>query len=154
MALFLVQHGKSFPKDIDPDQGLSEEGIEVVKQIATVAKGYNVHVSSIEHSVKKRARQTAEIMGSVLSPQDGVHEKNGLKPLDDVKAVASRIKSENNNMLVGHQPFMGNLTSYLVTGTIDIPVFIFQNGGILCLDTDPNNRESWAIKWSLMPNIG
>ena len=26
MALYLVQHGKSLPKDIDPDQGISETG--------------------------------------------------------------------------------------------------------------------------------
>jgi phosphohistidine phosphatase len=26
MALYLVQHGKSLPKDQDPDQGLSEDG--------------------------------------------------------------------------------------------------------------------------------
>jgi len=27
MALYLVQHGKSLPKDKDPQKGLSEEGI-------------------------------------------------------------------------------------------------------------------------------
>ncbi len=26
MALYLVQHGRSLPRDIDPDQGLSQDG--------------------------------------------------------------------------------------------------------------------------------
>ena len=47
MALFLVQHGKSLPKDVDPDQGLSQEGISEVDRIAGVAKGYGVGVSRI-----------------------------------------------------------------------------------------------------------
>jgi phosphohistidine phosphatase len=56
-------------------------------------------------------------------------------------------------MLVGHLPFMERLTSYLITGSIDIPVFKFQNGGIVCMDKDPDSR-SWLIRWALMPKIG
>ena len=152
MALFLVQHGKSMPKDKDPDQGLSEEGISDVKRIASAAKKYGVHVSRIKHSEKTRARQTAEIFASALKPDGGVQESRGIKPLDDVIAFADTIDSENNFMIVGHLPFMEKLTSYLITGLVDKPVFKFQNSGILCLDKDPETR-SWVIKWSLMPNI-
>ncbi|MCK4425116.1 MAG: phosphohistidine phosphatase SixA [Deltaproteobacteria bacterium] len=153
MALFLVQHGKSLSKDKDPEQGLSEEGISEVEQIAKVAKGYGVHVSRVIHSGKKRARQTADIFASSLGPEDGVQESSGLSPLDDVSAFAGKINSEDNVMLVGHLPFMERLTSYLITGSIDKPVFKFQNGGIVCMDTDPDSR-SWLIRWALMPRIG
>ena len=152
MALYLVQHGKSLPKEIDPDQGLSDEGRSEVKRIADVSKGYGITMSIIEHSEKKRALQTAEIFASILKPIKGYQERTGLKPLDDVTAIAKTIESGSNTMLVGHQPFMGKLTSYLVTGSVDIPVFKFQNGGILCLNKDPDTG-SWMILWSLMPNI-
>lgn len=55
-------------------------------------------------------------------------------------------------MLVGHLPFMERLTAYLITGSIERPVFRFQNGGIVCLDETPD-KQSWVIKWSLMPHI-
>ncbi len=152
MALFLVQHGKSLPKDVDPDQGLSKEGVLEVERIADVAKGYNVQVLQIKHSGKTRARQTAEIFGSALSPTDGIRSSDGLNPLDDVTAVADSIDRKDDLMLVGHLPFMERLTSYLVTGSIDRPVFKFQNGGIVCLDENPDTR-SWVIKWTLMPTI-
>ncbi len=42
MALYLVQHGKCLPKDVDLDQGLSQEGISEVERIADVARGYAV----------------------------------------------------------------------------------------------------------------
>lgn len=153
MALFLVQHGRSLSKDIDPEQGLSEEGMAEARRIAEVAGGYGVTVSRIIHSGKKRARQTAEILDSFLKPQGGVHEAQGLKPLDDVAVWAGKIDSGDNLMLVGHLPFMSKLTSFLIAGSTDNPVFRFQNGGILCLDIDPDSR-AWIICWSLMPKIG
>ena len=153
MALYLVQHGKSLPKDIDPDQGLSEEGVAETKRIADVAANYGVNVSHIKHSVKTRAHKTAEIFASALNPPRGIAEVDGLKPLDDVITFAASIDPAENTMLVGHLPFMERMTSYLVTGSTDKPVFKFQNSGIVCLNKDPDSG-SWVIVWTLMPNIG
>lgn len=153
MALFLVQHGKSLSKDVDPDQGLSQQGIDETKRIAAVAKNYSINVTQINYSTKTRARQTAEIFASALQPPDGIHEKNGLKPLDDVIAIADNLESKDNIMLIGHLPFMESLTAYLITGSMEKVVFKFQNSGIVCLDKDPYTR-SWVIKWTIMPNIG
>ena len=153
MALFLVQHGKSLPKNLDPDQGLSDQGIAEVNRIAAVAKEYKVQVNCICHSGKTRARQTAEIFASALEPKQGVLEKTGLKPLDDVTVFAKSINSEENVMLVGHLPFMERLLAHLITDNAEKPVFKFQNGGIVCMDIDPES-QSWIIKWTLMPAIG
>jgi len=152
MAIYLVQHGKSLPKDQDPEQGLSPKGLDDVRRIAGVARGYGVPVASIVHSGKKRALQTAEIFAEALNPPQGVKHMDGLKPLDDVTAVASGLKPESGLMLVGHLPFMERLTSFLITGDTDRPVFAFQNGGIVCLDEDPDGK-GWVIKWTLMPQI-
>ena len=153
MSIFLVQHGKSLSKGQDPEQGLSPQGAEDVKRIAAVAQGYGVRVGSILHSGKKRARQTAEIFGAALSPAGGVKQMDGLRPLDDVTAVARNLKSDSGLMMVGHLPFMERLTSFLITGDTERPVFKFQNGGIVCLDEGPGGK-GWIIKWSLMPHIG
>ena len=153
MALFLVQHGKSLSKDVDPDQGLSEEGIAETQRIAEVAKGYSVDVKSIKHSVKTRARATAEIFATALNPAEGTQEITGIKPMDEVQAIANSIQPQSNTMLVGHLPFLERMTSFLITGSIENPVFKFQNSGIVCLDQDPETK-SWFIRWTLMPNIG
>ena len=152
MALYLVQHGQSLPKDVDPDQGLSEEGVAETERIAGVAKGYQVNVGQIMHSVKTRARKTADIFASALKPTGGVKEVEGLKPMDDVAAFAASLNPDTHTMLVGHLPFMERMASYLVTGSPDRPVFKFQNSGIVCLDKDPAS-ESWVIVWTLMPRI-
>jgi len=152
MALFLVQHGKSLPKEKDPDRGLSRQGIEETRAMAGVAQKQNVQVLRIIHSGKKRALQTAEIFMKTLEPEDGIAKSPGLAPLDDVTVFAAKISAEENIMVVGHLPFMERMASYLVTGSIDTPLFRFQNSGIVCLDKDPDS-ESWVIKWTLMPNI-
>jgi phosphohistidine phosphatase len=153
MALYLVQHGKSLPKDIDPDQGLSEEGIAETEHIAEVAADYNLKVSRIKHSGKTRARRTAEIFALALTPKAGVQEVSGLKPLDDVAAFAAGIDPKENLMLVGHLPFMERMTAYLLTGFIEKPIFKFQNSGIVCLDIH-SETGSWVMVWTLMPKIG
>jgi phosphohistidine phosphatase len=153
MALYLVQHGQSLPKDVDPDQGLSNDGIAETKRIADVASSYRIQVARIKQSGKKRARQTAEIFADALQPAAGVEETVGLKPMDDVSAFAASLDTAANDMLVGHLPFMERMAAFLVTGSADKPIFKFQNSGIVCLDKDPNSG-SWLIVWTLMPNIG
>ena len=151
MSLFLVQHGKNLLKDVDREKGLSDEGKDEVKRIASLAGEYAIPVSAIKHSGKKRARETAEIFAEVLNPGGGVQEMKGLAPLDDVTKL--NVKGEENVMLVGHLPFMEKLTSYLVTGSSDRPqVLKFQNGGIVCLDRD-EQANSWFVKWTLFPRI-
>jgi phosphohistidine phosphatase len=153
MALYLIQHGKSLPKDQDPDQGLSEDGTTETERIASQAQDYGVSVSQIRHSVKTRARQTAQILARALKPQNDIQEISGIKPMDDVAACAAKIDPDENVMLVGHLPFMERITSYLITGSIDQPLIKFQNSGIVCLAKDPET-QAWIIKWTLMPKIG
>ena len=153
MALYLIQHGKSLSKDQDPDQGLSAQGIAETERMAKLAKDAGVAVSQIRHSVKTRARQTAEIFAGALNPKQGIREVSGIKPLDDVAAYAANIDPAEDIMLVGHLPFMERMTAFLITGSIDKPVFKFQNSGIVCLDKDPE-AQAWIIQWALMPKIG
>jgi phosphohistidine phosphatase len=152
MALYLVQHGKSLSKNVDIHEGLSEEGIAEVKRIAGVAAQYGINVSKILHSGKTRARQTAQIFASSLNVRNEIEETKGMKPLDDVVRFAEKINASDHIMLVGHLPFLEKLTSYLVVGSDEKSVFKFQNGGIVCLDKEPDS-QSWIIKWALMPNI-
>ncbi|MCK5311705.1 MAG: phosphohistidine phosphatase SixA [Desulfobacteraceae bacterium] len=150
MALFLVQHGLSLPKDKDPDKGLSKKGLEDTKKIAEVAKAYKIPVSMILHSGKNRAEKTALIFNETLDLKEPCKKMQGIKPLDDVKAIGDKIDPNANIMLVGHLPFMEKLVSYLITENEDLKIYKFQNSGIVCLDNEDNR---WFIKWTLNPDI-
>ena len=149
MQIYLVQHGKSRPKEQDPEQSLSPEGEKEVRRIAETAGNYRIPVQGIMHSGKKRAEQTASIMSEILNPAITIETASGLGPLDDVLAWKDKIQELERVMLVGHLPFMQRLASLLVAGDQDNRIIKFQNGGIVCLEEE----QGWHIKWTLMPNI-
>jgi phosphohistidine phosphatase len=152
MALYLVQHGKSLPKDVDPEQGLSDEGLADTERMARMAVELGLAPGSILHSGKTRARRTAEILAYALQPAEGFREAPGLNPLDDVVPWAA-VNPEAGLMLVGHLPFMERLAALLVSGSAEKPVVRFQNSGIVCVDRDPST-EHWVIRWALVPRLG
>jgi len=152
MALFLVQHGESLPKEEDPNQGLSRQGIKDTEAVAQIAAEQNILVSRIIHSGKKRALQTAEIFMKALEPEDGIMKVHGLAPLDDVSAFAATIDIEENVMVVGHLPFMERLVSSLVAGSPEKVVVKFQNSGIVCLDSEGEDK-SFFVRWAIFPRL-
>jgi len=152
MALYLIQHGKNLPKDQDPDQPLSPEGREETLRIARTAAKLGLQPGLVQHSPKTRARETAEIFAEHLRPARGIAEREGIKALDDVVPIAEEIDPENELMLVGHQPFMGRLATYLTAGGQEPAIVAFQNGGIVCLDRDPET-QGWYIRWTLLPSV-
>jgi phosphohistidine phosphatase len=151
MAVYLVQHGKSLPKEKDPAKGLSDTGRQETLKIAEVAKMYQVTASKIVHSGKTRADQTAQIFREILEVDAPLEKLDGIGPIDDVTDLGNRIDPESSMMVVGHLPYMERLVSFLTAGNPDLHVIRFQNSGIVCLDLDENG---WYIKWTLNPNIG
>jgi phosphohistidine phosphatase len=152
MALYLVQHGKSLPKEADPEQGLSADGVAETERMAGTIRAESVRVSAILHSGKARASRTAEVLAAVLNPPDGCKQAQGLNPLDDVLPWTS-LNKEADLMLVGHLPFMDRLAALLVAGSQENPVVKFQNSGIVCLDREPAS-VLWIIRWAIMPRLG
>ena len=153
MALFLVQHGLSASKEIDPERGLTDIGREETNRIALVAKEYKIPVQKIVHSGKKRAEQTAGIYHEALALETRMQMISGINPMDDVQNFAASIVPQKNWMVVGHMPFMERLVSFLTTGNANIRVYQFQNSGIVCLDVVGDKGVDWFIKWTLNPNI-
>lgn len=156
MSIFLVQHGKSATKEIDPQKGLTEQGKQETERIAQVAGNYRISVDKLVHSGKKRAEQTAAIFAAALAEDLSLETVSGIGPMDDVKIFAQTIDPEDNLMVVGHLPFLQRLVSYLTTGSDEIFVYKFQNSGIVCLDRDveeANGGVGWFIKWTLNPDI-
>lgn len=153
MALYLVQHGLAYSTEVDPGRSLTPEGMDKVRLIAGVAAHYGIRVARIEHSGKRRAEQTALAIAEVLAAEIPVAARQDIGPNDTVASVAAGLDSVADLMLVGHLPFLERLVSLLTTGEEDFRLFRFQNGGIVCLDRQPDESR-WHIKWTLMPTIG
>jgi phosphohistidine phosphatase len=152
MVLYLVQHGKSLPREVGPDQGLTEQGRIEVQQVAVKAREMGVSVARIIHSGKKRALQTAETLSAILTPGRKPDAHEGLNPTDDVAAFALTLSGSEDLMVVGHLPFMERLAAQLTAGSPDKPMIRFRNSGIVCLRFE-KERLSWVILWALVPEM-
>jgi phosphohistidine phosphatase len=152
MKIYLMQHGKPLSKEGDPDRPLSDQGKKDVEKIAGFLQKYGLGVENIFHSGKTRARQTAEIMGSRLTPRVKPKKKDGLSPLDDVKEMANLIEmSERDLLIAGHLPHLAKLASSLILGDESIPVVGFRQGGVVCLERGEGG--GWAIAWMVLPEL-
>ena len=149
MALYLVRHGESVPKEINPACPLSDRGMVEVEHMAARAAEKDCNLTKIFHSGKKRALQTAMIIKEHLNPTYGIAEALGLNPNDDMFHVLSIIEKEANPMIVSHLPFLEKLASFLVMGDQEKSVVKFPTAGIVYLEKGGNGK--WKIKWKLFP---
>ena len=115
-----------------------------------------VRPAAIYHSVKMRARQTAELIAVALGGELMAEETTGLAPMDSVARMSDRISEEERDlMLVGHLPFMNRLGSLLVAGSVGAQAFDIPTGGMLALvrhggsTTDP----AWSLSFMLTPAL-
>jgi phosphohistidine phosphatase SixA len=152
MKLYLIQHGDSVSKEVNPDRPLSAEGERDVKQVAGFLKRAGVPVSKILHSGKTRARQTAEILATALHTNGDIEAITGIDPNDPMEPfAASLLQLNTGTMIVGHLPFMARLVSYLITGNDDQPIVAYQPGGVVCLEQ--NENKIWQIQWMIRPDL-
>lgn len=153
MNIYLMQHGKPVSKEKNPDKPLSDRGRDDVEKMAGFLKKAGIQVETVFHSGKTRARQTAEIISSKINPGKESQKREGLSPLDDVKAIAEEIKQgQKDFMIVGHLPYLEKLVSFLTTGSDSSRIVSFQQGGVVCLRTN-EEEKNWAIAWMLVPEI-
>jgi phosphohistidine phosphatase len=104
-------------------------------------------VQQIRHSGLLRARQTAEIFGQHLKPAGGVIAVEGLTYEDPVEPVAESLVLEPESlMLVGHNPFMEQLTGLLLTGNASRTPVSFGTSSTVCLE---RIEGVWVLKWAL-----
>ncbi len=146
--LYLVQHGKATSEAENPARPLTDEGRSEVQQVAAVVARPNLKVSTIYHSGKLRARETAELFARAIGVAS-VQEIQGLAPLDDPTTAKVLVdQAEQPVMLVGHLPHLSKLASALIG--MEREIVQFQMGGVVAL---VQAESGWQVAWILTPDV-
>jgi phosphohistidine phosphatase len=149
MRLYLVQHGEAVPEDVDPARPLSAGGRSDVERMAAFLARGGIRAVEVWHSGKRRAEQTAAILGAALSPERAPEARTGLNPNDPTEAIVREVATRDQDvMLVGHLPYMAKLANRLVVGREDAGVVAFRPGSVLCLE---RTDQRWTIVWMATP---
>lgn len=142
-----MRHGQASDASVDPDQGLSDIGRAEVQQLANRMVNGDLQFARIFHSSKARARQTAEIMRTTLSPDADISEHPSIKPNDDPETLISHINGwHQDTLVVSHLPFLPTLISRL-TG-YSVTSIAFQPATLICLD---QKNQGWELEWAETP---
>ncbi len=153
MKLYLLRHAQANSPAVDPEKGLSPEGVAQAKKMSEIVPQLaNLEVKVVLHSGKQRALQTAEIMAENMMPNPRIMQANNLEPEGDVQVWVERaLTSEENVMLVGHLPHLGRLAACLLSRDESREVFDFTTATLACLVRDSDG--DWCLDWLLRPKV-
>ena len=120
MNLYLIRHAQAELLEtgqLDADRKLTPKGLEQAKTLRRTFEHLDVHLDVVYSSPWRRARQTAAALGSVahhleIMPELATKPDAALQRLQELAAQ----RPEADVALVGHQPWIGELTSLLLTG--------------------------------------
>lgn len=145
-----MRHGDALAERLDPERPLSPTGRRDVEEVARLAAGQNLRVSSIFHSGILRAVQTAEMMATWLKPAAGVHPMAGLRPQDDPAIAQAEIALASQPiLLVGHLPHLNRLAAMLLTGSAERDVCTFEPASMIRCSIE---EARWQISWKINPD--
>ncbi len=144
MRLYIVQHGDSLPKDVDPDRPLSNRGRADIERLTEWLSNHDVQIAQILHSGKTRAKQTAEILRPLLKSRSQISEGQGLAPNDSPEAFLHKLRDpEKDTLVAGHMPFVARAVSQALTGGPDRQLVEFLPGSIAGLERSED--ASWRL---------
>jgi phosphohistidine phosphatase len=161
MNLYLVRHAIAFDPDParwpdDRDRPLTAQGEKKFKQAAKGLEKLVPAVDVVLSSPLVRAWGTAGLLQKKASwPQPTQFEplQPGTPPADVVDALQPHASAQSV-ALVGHEPSLHELASYLITGEPDRMKITFKKGGVACLSCDGDVRAGSAVlEWLLTPGV-
>ena len=160
MDVYLVRHGHAVDATDDPARPLSRRGQDEVQTVAghlaRLERAAIPHpITGILHSGKKRAEQTAQILGHALARSASVDVSSGLAPNDDPRIVAQRLNDARGEdraiMLVGHLPHLERLIGLLLCGDSNATPARLTTAAVAALSW--HERDGWALDWLLADGL-
>ena len=144
MRIYIVQHGDSVAKEIDPNRPLSDQGKADIHRLAEWLSSHNVRLAQILHSSKTRAKETAEILRPLLKSPGQIYEGQGLAPNDSPEAFLHQLRDPKKDTLIaGHMPFVARTVSQALTGAPDRQLVEFVPGSVAGIER--SDGASWRL---------
>ncbi len=160
MNLYILRHGLAVepgapehPKD--SERPLTPKGERKMWKIAQALEEMEVSLDCILSSPYVRARQTAEIVAEALNLRKRLDLTETLTPAGSSKKLIEIIKHREppleEVLLVGHEPYLSELISLLLSGNNGLEVTM-KKGGLckLCVESLEHGQCA-TLGWLLTP---
>ena len=157
MNLFFLRHGIAAEpgKGSDAERPLTGKGERKLHLVAEAIAAMELSFDRIFSSPYLRARQTAELIAEALKARKRLEFTDtllpGAEPADVVHFLDSLKPVPGEVLLVGHEPNMSEIISFLVAGDARLAVTMKKGG--LCKVTAEilAARRCASLEWLLTP---
>jgi len=157
-TLYLMRHGLAADPVRgmrDADRALTEDGVRRTSRIAVGLKRLGVEVDAILTSPYRRAEETARLVAEALSPGLAVELYPPLSAgaaAPDILKGLKPARGTTRLLLVGHQPDLGDLASYLLTGSPTLAPLPFKKAAVAAIRVASlPPRRAGILEWFLTP---
>lgn len=156
MEIYILRHGiaeDTSASGRDEDRQLTPEGIERMRRSAQALKELRVSFDSIFASPYLRAQQTAAILLEELDLGRKLKTSPALVPHAFLPSILGELAEAKpaSVMLVGHEPHLSGLISWLLSGTPSSSITM-KKGGLCKLRIDERLEPGSAtLEWLLAP---
>jgi len=160
MELYLLRHGAAVERgtkgyEADADRPLAAKGRKQIRYAVAALKNMGISFDLILTSPFVRARETATLLAQSLKLSRCLELADELKPETSREKVIQRLTGlksiPKQALLVGHEPDLGELASWLLTGTVS-ERFPLKKGGMIRLDIPRLKAGQCAVlSWCLTP---
>jgi phosphohistidine phosphatase len=152
MNLYILRHAHAVDAADDPERPLSARGRKQVRTLAAFLKQSDALVTrEVWHSPLARSGETAELLIKKLGLEANLVEIDGLQPEDDPQLLTQRFKNRQQPLaIVGHDPQLSALVSFLVTGSTEPSRFILKKCTIIALE---RTEGVWTVRWQISPEL-
>jgi phosphohistidine phosphatase len=158
VVVYIMRHGIAAdpaPGMSDVDRALTAEGVRKTERVAVGLQRIGVKPDVILSSPLRRAEETARLVADVLRPSASIELfpplAGGFAVEDVVKGLRLHRRAREL-LLVGHQPDLGHLASYLMTGSASLAPLPFKKAGVAAIELSAlPPRSAGLLQWFLTP---
>jgi phosphohistidine phosphatase len=161
MNLYIVRHAIAVQRgtpdyEDDSQRPLTDKGRKKMKKIVQGLRQFDTRLNTILSSPYVRARDTAKILADEFKLENQLYFSENLVPPGNFEALVDEIQEKydvENLALVGHEPMLSQLISWLTTGHTDMELNL-KKGGVCYLSSDNLYQDHRAaLEWLLTPAL-
>lgn len=158
MDLIILRHGEAGtqipPPGKDEERVLTDAGKKEVEDIAKSIRALKLKIGPIATSPVTRSMETAKIVAKTLNKTKDIEAWDELKPEGERSVFydrLSKMKEDSSILIVGHEPYIGNLIGDLIAGKSSCRIAIKKGGMARISISTLNPKPIGKLKWLLTP---
>jgi phosphohistidine phosphatase len=160
MDLFVLRHGeagKTIPSgSSDSKRPLTVAGEKEMAIISKALRKMGVRLDVILTSPLKRARQTADIVAKEFRAQNKLRQVRELAPEGNKNTLYQSLtsfKEGTSLLLVGHNPYLSELVSEVVTNDSSVRLDLKKGGIVRIRIIAAAPKLKGELRWLLTPRL-